>query len=237
MNIALLTAAGTGTRTFQDIPKQFIHVDNKPIIIYTLEAFQMHPSIDAIIVVGLKGWLDILWAYAKQFNITKLEWVIEGGKTGQESINRGLSELSKHCNRNDVVLIHDGNRPMVSQDIITDALIKYKQYGCAVAAIPCAEAVFESEDGVESERTIPREKLYRTQTPHVYRLDKLLWAHDQAKNKGVMNTAATCSLMNLLGEKIYFSLGSEKNIKITTVEDIEIFKALLFSKNDVWIKG
>ena len=220
----------------QDIPKQFIHVDNKPIIIYTLEAFQKHPSIDAIIVVGLKGWIDILWAYAKQFNISKLNWIVEGGSTGQESIKNGLVELGKHCDETDVVLVHDGNRPMVSQDIITDALVKYQQYGCAISAIPCTEAVFESEDGVASMHTIPREKLYRTQTPHVYRLDKLLWAHEQAESKGIRNTAASCSLMNALGEKVYFSLGSEKNIKITTMEDIEIFKALLLSHNDAWIK-
>jgi len=236
MIVALLTAAGTGTRTHQDIPKQFIHVENKPIIIYTLEAFQKHPSIDAIIVVGLKGWLDILWAYAKQFNIHKLRWVVEGGSTGQESIRNGLMELKKHCHSDDVVMIHDGNRPFVSQDIITDSLVKFNQYGSAVAAIPCTEAVFVSEDGVVSDNTIPREKLYRTQTPHTYKLGKLLWAHDEAEKRGIKNTAASCTLMNLLGEKVYFSLGSEKNIKITTTEDIEIFKALLHSKNDDWIK-
>lgn len=237
MNIALLTAAGIGTRTYQDIPKQFIHVENKPIIIYTLEAFQMHPSIDAIIVVGLPGWLDILKAYAKQFNITKLKWIVEGGSTGQESIKNGILEISKHCDQNDVVIVHDGNRPMVSQDIITDALIKYKKYGSAVTAIPCTEAIFESIDGIESERTIPREMLYRTQTPHVYQLEKLLWAHREAEKRGIENTAASCSLMNALGEKVYLSLGSEKNIKITTIEDIEIFKALLHSNNDAWIKA
>ncbi|GEP65539.1 2-C-methyl-D-erythritol 4-phosphate cytidylyltransferase [Clostridium beijerinckii] len=236
MNIALLTAGGIGTRAHQDIPKQFIHVENKPIIIYTMEAFQKHPSIDAIIVVGLSAWIEILWAYAKQFNITKLKWVVEGGKTGQESIKNGLMELSKHCNIDDVVLVHDGNRPFVSQDIITDSLIKHKRYGSAIASIPCTEAVFQSEDGIESENTIPREKLYRTQTPHVYKLGKLLWAHEEAEKRGIINTAASCSLMNALGEKIYFSLGSEKNIKITTVEDIEIFKALLHSNNDAWIK-
>jgi 2-C-methyl-D-erythritol 4-phosphate cytidylyltransferase len=237
MNIALLTAAGTGTRTNQDIPKQFIHVENKPILIYTLEAFQMHPGIDAIIVVGLSGWVDILWAYAKQFNISKLKWVVEGGDTGQESIKNGIIELSQYCDKNDVVIVHDGNRPMVSQDIITDALIKYRQYGSAVAAIPCTEAVFESENGVESERTIPREQLYRTQTPHVYKLDKLIWAHEEAYRNGIENTAASCTLMNKLGEKVFFSLGSEKNIKITTIEDIEIFKSLLNAKNDAWIKA
>ena len=93
MNIALLTAGGTGTRMHQDIPKQFLHVKNKPILIYTLEAFERHPSIDAIIVVGLERWIDIIWAYAKQFNITKLKWVVSGGNTGHESIRNGLLEL------------------------------------------------------------------------------------------------------------------------------------------------
>jgi 2-C-methyl-D-erythritol 4-phosphate cytidylyltransferase len=236
MNIALLTAAGSGTRTHQDIPKQFLHVDNKPIIIYTLEAFQKHPSIDAIIVVGLQGWVDILWAYAKQFNITKLKWLVPGGDTGQESIRNGLEALKQHCSEDDVVLIHDGNRPLVSQDVLTDSLVKLKEYGSSVAVIPCTEAVFRSDDTFSSEISIPREQLYRTQTPHAYKLSKLLWAHEQASIKNITNTAATCTLMNALGEKIYFSAGSEKNIKITTTEDIEIFKALLNAKNDSWIK-
>lgn len=236
MNIALLTAAGIGSRMNQDIPKQFIHINNKPLIVYTMEAFQRHPSIDAIIVVGLKGWIDILWAYAKQFGITKLKWIVEGGDTGQESIYNGLKELEQHCNGEDIVVIHDGNRAFVSEDIISDGLVKQSMYGSAVAAITCVEAIFVSEDGVESQNTIPREKLYRTQTPHVYSLKQLLWAHQQAKEKGIMNTTATCTLMCELGEKIFFSLGSEKNIKITTVDDIEIFKALLNSKKDEWLK-
>ena len=97
MNIALLTAGGVGNRMHQEIPKQFLHVQNKPILIYTLESFQQHPSIDAIIVVGLEGWMDIIWAYAKQYNITKLKWVVAGGKTGQDSIKNGLNELKNHC--------------------------------------------------------------------------------------------------------------------------------------------
>ena len=96
MNVALLTAAGSGTRMHQDIPKQFIHVDNKPVIIYTLEAFQRHPSIDAIIVVTLDSWSSVLWAYAKQFNITKLKWVVPGGDSGQESIRNGLKNYERN---------------------------------------------------------------------------------------------------------------------------------------------
>ena len=235
-NIALLTAAGSGSRIHQDIPKQFLHVNNKPIIIYTLEAFQRHPNIDEICVVILKGWEEILWAYARQFNITKLKYVVNGGATGQESIYNGLMEIRKHHSDDDVVLVHDGNRPTVGQDVITDSLVKYAQYGSAVAAIPCTEVVFVSDTGTESSKTIPREELWRTQTPHTYKIGELCWAHEEAKKRGLTGMAASCSLMAALGKTVYFSKGSEKNLKITTVEDIDIFKALLSAKRDEWIK-
>lgn len=236
MTYALLTAAGIGSRMKQDIPKQFMHVDNKPIIIHTLEAFQNHPSIDGIIVVTLESWMDVLMAYAKQFNITKLKWIVPGGETGQESIFKGLCKLREEVNEDDVVMIHDGNRCMVSSEIISDSLVTFKKYGDAVAAIPCVEAVFRSEDGLSSQVAIPREQLWRTQTPHTYTLKKILWAHDQAQKQGITNTAASCSLMQQLGEVVHFSKGSEENLKITTVEDISIFKALLHTKKDQWLK-
>lgn len=238
MKIALLTAAGTGSRTHQDIPKQFLHINNKPVIIYTLEAFQSHPSIDEICVVILKGWEDVLWAYARQFNITKLKYVVLGGETGQESIYNGLKEIYANSkDENDIVLVHDGNRPMVSHSIITDSLVTCNQYGSAVAVIPCTEVVFVSKEGSESNKSIPREELWRTQTPHTYKLKELYEAHEEARRRGITGMAASCSLMESLGRTSYFSKGSEKNIKITTVDDIEIFKALLAAQNDVWIKN
>lgn len=235
-NVAILTAGGVGTRTHQDIPKQFLNVENKPIILYTMEAFQQHPNIDEICVVILEGWDQILWAYAKQFGITKLKYVVTGGITGQESIFNGLKALRENHRDDDIVIIHDGNRPMVSQDVITDNLVKQRQFGSAVAAIPCTEVVFVSENKMDSDKSIPRENLQRTQTPHAYRLGDLWEAHRKANDLGITNTAASCSLMEALGKRTYFSKGSEKNLKITTVEDIEIFKALLNAKNDVWLK-
>jgi len=235
-NIALLTAAGLGTRMHQDIPKQFIHVDDKPVIVYTMEAFQNHPSIDAIIVVTLDSWSDVLWAYAKQFNITKLKWVVPGGETGQESIWNGLVKIKEETKEDTVVMIHDGNRPMVSSEIISDSLATYKKYGNACAVIPCTEVVFESDDGLESCRSTDREKLFRTQTPHTYKLDDLIAAHIDAKKRGIKSTAASCMLMKELGKMTYFSKGSEENIKITTLDDLKIFKALLHTRNDDWIK-
>lgn len=237
MVVALLTAAGTGTRMGQDIPKQFMHVENKPIIIHTMEAFQKHPSVDAIIVVTLPAWIDVLKAYARQFNITKLRWVVSGGQSGQESIYNGLNTLKAELDEETIVMVHDGNRCMVSGEIISDSLATFKQHGSAVAAIPCVEAVFRSEDdGHSSTISIPREQLFRTQTPHTYTLGKLLWAHEGAKKRGITSTAASCTLMQQLGEVVYFSKGSEENLKITTVEDMMIFKALLHTKKDSWLK-
>ena len=233
MIVALLTAAGIGSRMGQNVPKQFMHVENKPIIIYTLEVFQRHPSIDAIIVVTLPEWIEVLKAYACQFNITKLKWVISGGKTGQESIYNGLMVLKTHISEDDIVMIHDGNRCLVSDEIISNSIKTFYVHGSAVTAIPCVEAVFRSSDnGVSSVMSIPRTQLYRTQTPHVYTLGKLLWAHEEAKKNGIVNTAASCTLMQQLGETVYFSKGSEENLKITTVDDLKIFKALLRTKKD-----
>lgn len=227
MNVALLTAAGSGTRMQLNIPKQFIHVDDKPVIIYTMEAFQNHPSIDAIIVVTIDAWSDVLWAYARQFGITKLKWVVPGGATGQESIRKGLDVLKQELSDQDVVLVHDGNRPLVSSQIISDSLATFSKYGCAVAAIPCTEVVFESDDGLSSMVSTERERLLRTQTPHTYRLGELYGAHLEAESRGLTNTAASCMLMKELGRMTYFSKGSEENLKITTPEDLKIFKALL----------
>ena len=227
MNVALLTAAGSGTRMQLNIPKQFIHVDDKPVIIYTMEAFQNHPSIDAIIVVTIDAWSNVLWAYAKQFGITKLKWVVPGGDSGQESIRKGLEVLKKELSDEDVVLVHDGNRPLVSSQIISDSLAIFSKYGSAVAAIPCTEVVFESDDGLTSMVSTERERLLRTQTPHTYRLGELYGAHLEAESRGLNNTAASCMLMKELGRMTYFSKGSEENLKITTPEDLKIFKALL----------
>ncbi|NBI58717.1 2-C-methyl-D-erythritol 4-phosphate cytidylyltransferase [Lachnospiraceae bacterium] len=227
MNIALLTAAGMGSRMHLDIPKQFLHIEGKPIILYTMEAFQRHPQIDAMIVVTLENWKENINAYARNYQIDKLKWITVGGKTGQESIKNGINELSKYCRQDDVVMVHDGNRPFVSEELISDSLATYKEYGSAVAAMPCIEAIFRSANGRTSNETIPREQLFRTQTPHTYNLGKMLWAHRKAEELRIENTTATCVLMQMLGEEIYFSKGSEKNLKLTTHDELDIFKAMI----------
>ncbi len=226
-NIALLTAGGVGSRMHNAIPKQFMTVFDKPIIVYTLERFEQHPSIDAIGVICLDGWQNILESYAKQYGITKLKYIAKSGSVGQESIKNGLMELKKHCNPDDIILVHDGNRPMISKDIISDCIAVTKQKGNAIACIPCQEAMLETTDGETSNTSRPRETLKRTQTPHGFKLKDLLEAHKEAESAGITNSVASCTLMIELGKSINFSAGSEKNIKLTTQDDLDIFKALI----------
>jgi len=236
MNIALIIAGGSGQRMHQDIPKQFINVYDKPVVIYTLEAFQKHPDIDAIQVVCLDGWHEILRAYAKQFKISKLVGVVSGGKNGQASIFNGISALKDIYNEDDIVLVHDAIRPMISSEIISDCIAKCNIFGSGIAAIPCTEAMLATNDRISSCSTYDRSKLMRAQTPQAFLLGKLLWAHEEAAKRGITNSVASCTLMIELGETVYFSAGSEKNIKLTTTDDLEIFKALLNTKNAEWLK-
>lgn len=227
MNIALLIAGGSGTRMHQNIPKQFLTVNKKPVIVYTLEAFQNHPEIDEIIVSCIEGWEPALWAYADQYSITKLKYVVRGGKSGQESIRNGVFELEKHHSPEDVVIIHAAARPMISAEIISDCIRVTKLNGNAIAAIPCVEAVVQTEDGISSNKIHPRDQLKRTQTPQGFSIGKICDLHRRALAAGITGSVSSCTLMIELGETVYFSAGSEKNVKLTTLEDIEIFKALL----------
>lgn len=237
MNIAMIIAGGKGVRMHQDIPKQFLCIQDRPVIVYTMQAFQRHPEIDAVSVVCIDGWQEILWAYARQFNITKMKWVTAGGENGQQSIYNGLVTLKEHCAMSDLVLIHDGIRPNVSQEIISNCIAECRLHGSAITVIPCAEAMLlRGADQDSSSEVIARESLARTQTPQAFPLEKLLWAHEEAGKRGISNSIASCTLMVELGEKVYFCPGSEKNIKITTTEDIEILKALLMAKKDEWLK-
>lgn len=236
MNIALLLAGGSGTRTEQDVPKQFFNVYEKPIIIYTLEAFQKHPDVDGIIVSCLDGWQEILRAYAREAGITKLKWVVGGGENGQASARKALQELQEVCKEDDVVIIHDAIRPMVSAEIISDCIVKCKQHGSGLAAMRCQETIVETQDGIKGDKGISRNDIMRVQTPQAYLYGKVLDAHLRALEQGITNAVYTNTLMLDLGETLYFSKGSEKNLKITTMEDVEIFKALYKMEKEDWVK-
>ena len=238
MTTAIIIAGGTGARMGQDIPKQFINVYDKPVLIYTLEGFQKHPQIDAIEVVCLEGWHDVLWAYAKQFNIEKLKWVVSGGDSSQESIRNGVFNLEGKCCDDDVIVIHDGIRPLVDETVLTDVILKCKQYGNAVTSLPYNEQIFVVDDEISTVRFIPRETLRRVSTPQAYKFGKLDRAYHKAFDEkiGIYGSSYTNTMMVELGERLYFASGSDKNIKLTTKDDLELFKAYLKSDKDNWLK-
>lgn len=238
MIAALLMAGGTGSRMKQDIPKQFINVYDKPVLIYTLEGFQKHPQIDMIGVVCIDGWHDVLWAYAKQFEITKLKWVISGGATVQESIRNGVYRMEEDCAPDDIVIIHDGIRPLVDETVLSDVIVKCRQYGNAVTSMPYNEQIFVVDDEISTTKYIPRETLRRVSTPQAYRFERLDWAYHEAFEKeiGIYGSSYTNTMMVELGERLYFAAGSDKNIKLTTKDDLEMFKAYLKKDPDSWLK-
>lgn len=238
MNIAVIIAGGSGKRMGQDIPKQFINVYEKPILLYTLESFEHHPMIDAIELVCIDGWHDVVRAYAKQFNITKLKWIVSGGETGQESIRNGVYNLENKCKEDDIIIIHDGVRPLVDETVLTDVINKCKEYGNAVSSLPYNEQIFVVDDEISTTKYIPRETLRRVSTPQAYKFEKLDSAYHEAFEKkiGIYGSSYTNTMMVELGEKLYFAAGSEKNIKLTTKDNLEMFKAYLKSEKADWLK-
>ncbi len=236
--VALLLASGKGQRTRQDIPKQFINVYDKPIIIYTLENFQQHPEIDSIFVVCLDGWQDILRAYSRQYNITKLNSIVNGGASVQESTRNGIFAMKEFCADDDIVIIHDGIRPLVDSEVLSDVIATCRRHGNGVTSMPYNEQIFKKADEYSTREYIVRDTLRRVQTPQAYKFGKLLWAYEKAfKEKiGIYGSSYVNTMMVDLGETLYFASGSDRNIKITTVEDIELFKALLAAKKTDWLK-
>ena len=238
MNIAIVIAGGSGHRMGQDIPKQFINVYDKPVIIYTLEGFQKHPQIDAIEVVCIDGWQEMLWAYARQYGIDKLKWVVTGGKTGQESIRNGVYNLEDKASENDIIIIHDGIRPLVDETVLSDVIIKCAKYGNAVTSMPYNEQIFVIDDEISTVQYIPRETLRRVSTPQAYKFKLLDEKYHEAFEReiGIYGSSYTNTMMVELGVRLYFAAGSDKNIKLTTKDDLEMFKAYLKSEKDNWLK-
>lgn len=229
MNIAIIIAGGVGSRMGKDIPKQFIEINDKPILLYTLEGFEKHPEIDAIEVVCIDGWHDDLREWAKKYNISKLKWIVAGGSTGQESIRNGVYNLQNYCKDDDVIIIHDGIRPLVDESVLTDVIEKCKIHGNAVTSLPYNEQIFVIYDEFTTKKYIPRETLRRVSTPQAYKFDLLLKSYKRAfKEKiGIYGSSYTNTMMVDLGETLYFAKGSDKNIKLTTPDDLEWFKGYL----------
>ena len=230
MNIALITAGGIGNRMETSVPKQFMTINEKPVIIYTLEKFQTHQEVDAIAVACLEGWETVMRSYANQYSISKLKWIFKGGASNQESIYNVLKGLLKEgCSESDIIIVHDGVRPLVDSRIITDNIRTCMKYGYAVTGLICKEVIMEIDGENLQPIPQPREKLVRTQTPHTYYLGALIQAHKEALKKSLNDTVAPCDMFAKLGKvNQYVVMGSEKNgLKLTKPEDVDIFKAIL----------
>ena len=230
---AIIIAGGIGSRMGFDIPKQFVEVYHKPILAYTLEGFQHHPDIDSIEVVCIDGWQDEVAGYIQRYGISKLDRIIDGGSSGQESIRNGVYALENIADDNDICVIHDGIRPLVEAEVLSDVLRVAKRNGNAVTSLPYNEQIFVIDD--DNPRTtiqfIPRETLRRVSTPQAYRFDMLLSSYKRAFKEGIgiLGSHYTNTMMVELGERLYFAAGSDKNIKLTTPADLELFKGYLRS--------
>lgn len=229
MNVAIIIAGGVGSRMGQEIPKQFINVGEKPVIVYTLEAFQKHPLVDAIEVVCLAGWEQVLRAYARQYKIDKLKWVVKGGASGQESIRNGVYNFEGVLAEDDICIVHDGVRPMLDPEVITDVVRVAKERGNAVTSMPYNEQIFlvDKKDSATTTQYIPRETLRRVSTPQAYRFGLLDSKYHEAFEKGVGIDGSnyTNTMMVQLGVRLNFAVGSDRNIKLTTPENLEFFRA------------
>lgn len=227
MNIALIIAGGVGQRMNMSTPKQFIEVNSKPIIIYTLEAFQNNKNIDEIAVVCLESWVDELKKWAKQYEITKLTSIVTGGSTGMESLRNGMLTLKSKYKDDDIIVIHDAVRPLISQKIINDNIAGVKKNGTAITCIPSNSALLYSEDKQTSHKVVDRDLIANTQTPQSLYLKKFVEIHNEALRRGIKDTVATCTLLIELGNEVHLVDGDEMNFKITTAEHIDLLKAYL----------
>ena len=238
-NIALIIAGGSGKRMGQEIPKQFLTVDDKPIIIYTLENFEYNEYINEIIVVCIDGWHDVLKAFCKQFNIAKVKHVISGGDTVQESIFNGVKKAYEMYDKDDCLIIHDSIRPLVDESVLNDVINVCHQKGNAATSMPYNEQIFVvGGDCQATSKYIPRETIRRVSTPQAYTLGKLYECYVRAfkENIGIAGSSYTNTMMVELGEILYLAKGSDKNIKLTTKDDFYIFKAYITAKKDSLIK-
>lgn len=226
MNAAIILAGGTDARFQMDVPKQFINVNNRPLIVYTLEAFQKHEDIDEIVVVCLNGWQEMVRVYAKQFRINKLTAILAGGKDAQESTYHGLQYFADRFGKGDIVVIHDAIRPMVTQEIISKSIQMCRKKGMGVAATYIMDSIMHSSNGKEGYKTINRYEIMKVQTPQAFDFSLILELHKRAIEQGKLGAWDNSSMITGLGEKVVFSEGSDLNLKINTTEDVAMFRAL-----------
>lgn len=226
-NVAVIFAGGTGNRmNTVSRPKQFLELRGKPIIIYTLELFDNHPEIDGIIVACLEPWIPFLEKQIKKFEIGKVVEIVPGGETGQASIYNGLVAAEKKYDGESVVLIHDGVRPLIKEQTITDNINTVRELGNCITCVPATETfVVRQKDGSLS---IPsRNDSLIARAPQSFVLRDILEAHCQAREEGKNDFIDSCTMMSHYGHEMHTIIGPMENIKITTPTDFFIFRAMV----------
>ena len=228
MNIAVIFAGGVGSRMHsKERPKQFLEMYNKPIIIHTLEHFEKHKDIDAIVVVCINGWIQYLKDLLYKFRIEKVKMVVPGGTTGQLSIYNGLKKAAElYGTENTIVLIHDGVRPLIDEDIITANIETVKKFGNAITCSPTKESVVLIEEDNSIQMVVERDKSRTAKAPESFYLKDILSASEKSISKGIVNEIDSCTLMSHYGVKMHIVEGNYDNIKITTPEDFYMFRAI-----------
>lgn len=228
MVYSLIFAGGVGNRMkSKEVPKQFLEVDGKPIIIRTMEHFSEHSLVDYIVVVCLESWIDELKKDIEKFNIKKVISIVPGGKTGYQSIHNGLLRISEIAKDDDIVLICDGVRPILTEHLISTCISDTKEYGCAVPVMPSIDSVLYSEDGKNCEKNYKRKNMFITQAPQGYTVEKILKAHEEADKKKI-ESVSSADLLIELGYKIHIFQGIRENIKVTTIEDLNALRATCY---------
>lgn len=226
MTTALIFAGGSGTRmNSRARPKQFLQFYGKELIIHTLENFQSHPEVDAIAVVCIADWIPYLRRLLEKFEMSKVRSVVPGGKTGQESIYNGLRAIKEFAPDDSAVLVHDGVRPFVSEQLISDCIACVQKNGSAVTVTPAVETIVMQESGKITSIT-DRSKCFHAKAPQCFLLGELLSAHEKARAEGRTDMIDSASLMKFYGHELYTVAGGFDNIKITTPADFYTFKAL-----------
>lgn len=229
MNIAIIFAGGSGVRMGAGIPKQFLEINGKPIIVHTLDLFETHPQIDAIYMAVLEDYIPYMKKLIKKFDITKVKGIVAGGETGQDSIYNALKKAREENPGDSTVLIHDGVRPWVSFDTITRNIEGVKENGNAITCTPCFETIMMSTDG-KTVGTVPyRKDTFAGQAPQSFVLDDILDAHEivRAKETRYDNLVDSCTLMKSIGRDTFMVEGNRGNIKVTTPEDVYMYRALI----------
>ena len=239
MNIAVIFAGGTGTRmNTRSKPKQFLEMHGKPVLIYTLENFQNHPLIDKIILVCLESWIDYAKGLLKKFGIEKVVTVVPGGTSGQESIYHGVRAAEKLYGGNHVVLIHDGVRPLINAELITNCIHSVQEHGNAITVSPAIETIFLKEkSNNQVGKIFNRSQCEMAKAPQCFRLQDLYDAHEKARAEGRNDFIDSASLMQYYGYKLFTVNGPSENIKITTPSDFYIFRAIMDAKENLQILG